>query len=323
MIEDRDWLPVWVEPNCGRPAIGWLQCTGADFTEPFFHQTVARLIANGSPTKTSSFDELISIETETFTYSPSCFILHISRCGSTAIANAVRAAGLVVYSEPQPLVALLCMLRSSRQSRENQTDLIDRATKRAMSVFVNLAKGKPVFIKMPSWACMFARNIGNLYPAVPILFMYRNPVEIIVSIMERPTGWMSFRDNPRRLRSLIGDGIDRIINICPLEFCALMLDTFCKSVVEAPLQQLLCLEYSSLDCDAVQRLMALIGQMCNSAQVRAIQQSLLTYSGDPRREQLYVDDSQGKVVRASDEMALLADSLLNGSVRALSRLKRL
>src|SRR5215475_15776445 len=111
MIEHlKSWLPVDAVISNGRPGIEWLDMTGVALTEPFFHQTVARVKKERvfSPPLITDFDELIRVEKVSDSLPLSGFIFHSSRCGSTLVANSCRALeGALVVAEAPVLDKLI------------------------------------------------------------------------------------------------------------------------------------------------------------------------------------------------------------------------
>src|SRR6185295_929905 len=99
--ELKMWLPVDAIIAEGRPAIELLESRGLELTEPFFHQTVARVKASeAKKTIVTDVDALLQLEQVSDSVAPSGFIFHSSRCGSTVLANACRALnGSIVIAE--------------------------------------------------------------------------------------------------------------------------------------------------------------------------------------------------------------------------------
>ena len=108
------WFPVDAVIDGGRPAVEWMDVRDAKFNEPFFHETIERVKANGAAQSVvTDLDFLLQMEKICESVEPAGFIFHTSRCGSTLLANACRALrGSIVISEAQcwtrlPVVSLL------------------------------------------------------------------------------------------------------------------------------------------------------------------------------------------------------------------------
>jgi hypothetical protein len=85
------WCPVDAVIAEDQPAIEWMDLHGIDFREPFFNETLARIESEKRGRVLTTFDALLQFEKICDGLSPSGFILHSSRCGSTLVANACRA----------------------------------------------------------------------------------------------------------------------------------------------------------------------------------------------------------------------------------------
>jgi hypothetical protein len=317
----RYWLPVQLQLNRRAPKIRWLRCRSSDFREPFFHESVQRLVACDVAEKESSLKQAFSVVDSIDKKEAACFILHISRCGSTALANALRAAGALVYSEPQPLAELLFLLRAFRDApRLRQASV---AMRYITSCFTRLRKDEPVFIKMPSWSCLLAPELRRLFPETPILFVYRNPAEVMVSIVERATGWVAFQHQPQRLRRLVGGQSGKFANASLVEFCARMIDAFCASVTCLRESSVFSLDHAHLNCSAVDHALRVVGFHCDSGACTRISASLRTYSRARCPNVVYQNDSKAKRERASAEVADWADFVLRNHFRDVSTLNHL
>src|SRR5688572_740865 len=98
------WLPVDAVIERGRPGLHWLKMSGIGLVEPFFGETVAR-VRNEKPEPVpvfTDFDVLFQLEKVMDGLQPAGFIFHLSRCGSTLVANTCRVLrdSLVVAEPP-------------------------------------------------------------------------------------------------------------------------------------------------------------------------------------------------------------------------------
>ena len=91
------WVPVdmgWDSQDTlsGIRRIAWMDCGGVTFTEPFFLQTVARLRTPSErrTVVTTALEAIVSRFGPSFHFNPAGLIFHVSRCGSTALANCLK-----------------------------------------------------------------------------------------------------------------------------------------------------------------------------------------------------------------------------------------
>src|ERR1043165_2902758 len=109
-IQLKGWLPVDAVVVDGRPGLWWMEMADVSLSEPFFQQTVDRAKSDGTKRGElfTEFDVLLQLEKVLDSVSPTGFIFHSSRCGSTLVANACRAINnSIVLSEANAIDKLI------------------------------------------------------------------------------------------------------------------------------------------------------------------------------------------------------------------------
>lgn len=178
-------VPVALE--AGAPgAVRWCASDGARFTEPFFDDTLRRLRRAGvGPALPPSTLDVWAGPPPSLP--PVTLILHISRCGSTLLSQRFAA-------KPDHLVvseARICddILRGACEGAA-VTD-VDRARwlRHAASAFVEAQATPPgrLVIKCDAWHLFALPLVRQAFPEAPLLFVYRHPLEVLVSLMAQPS----------------------------------------------------------------------------------------------------------------------------------------
>lgn len=109
------WLPIRIWQVDGQWRVDWCWFGRQRLTRPFFRDDVdlaLRLPFNQAFRRETGVDALLDWQASSPGLTPSAFIFHASRCGSTLMAQIL--AGLqrnIVLSEPPPLDNLLRALR--------------------------------------------------------------------------------------------------------------------------------------------------------------------------------------------------------------------
>jgi hypothetical protein len=181
-----DWVPVHVRLRAQGPAVEWRWLDDVRFTDPFFDQTVERAL--GRP-----FSLVFPLETgiETLreaaagSVPPAGFVYHLSRCGSTLVSQMLAASPRnLVLSEPPPVDAVLqAKLRGlPDEARADWLRLVLGALGRPRDV------EKRLFVKLDVWHVIDLPFVVSVFPEVPWIFVFRDPVEILVSHLSRATG---------------------------------------------------------------------------------------------------------------------------------------
>lgn len=176
------WVPIDVYqlPGAPQPSVDWCYFGGERFTDSFFQQTIgwrlmhpfARLFR-----PQTSLEVLQEWRMRQPGLPPAGFIFHLSRCGSTLLAQLLAELPRnVVLSEAPPLDTVL------QATGVSETQRIEWL--RGMVS----ALGQPraglethVWIKFDSWHVLQLPLIERAFPGVPWVFLYRDPVEILVS----------------------------------------------------------------------------------------------------------------------------------------------
>ena len=154
----------------------------------------------------TEFDVLLQLEKQLDSVQPTGFIFHSSRCGSTLVANACRAiTNSIVLSEANAIDKLIARFITDADGavKESLYSVFLRGVVHALAQR-RAGNEQHLFIKFA--CCSFAQieRIRRIWPNVPWLFLYRDPVETIVSNVKDVPPWLI--DNDRRvLASIIGD----------------------------------------------------------------------------------------------------------------------
>ena len=76
------------------------------------------------------------------------------------------------------------------------------------------------FIKFACSSTLKMHQIRRVWPNVPFVFLYRNPVEVIVSNLRSTPEWMKPQSNPKTAAAIVGVEVCDLENLTPEEFCA-------------------------------------------------------------------------------------------------------
>jgi hypothetical protein len=164
--------PDWRPSRVAGATVDWLHFAGAALDEPFYAQSLRRAAARPFNrlfrTGMSLADFLAGAPADA--PAPAGFLFHMGRCGSTLAARLLGAAsGLPLLSEPPPLDAAAAAG--------------DPAMLRAMIAALAPA---PAIVKLDSRHALLLPLYRAAFPAVPWLFVHRDPVEVLVSLEREP-----------------------------------------------------------------------------------------------------------------------------------------
>jgi hypothetical protein len=173
------WMPIRVSLDESQPWATWIYTPDHRFTEPFFEDSVKACLSNPF-TALFRCDMPLGLAAP---IRPQGFIFHMSRCGSTLISRSLAAAeSTLVISEAGPLDDIV------RTNRPDWLEWIVSAL--GNSSCSNSSLGDVTraryLIKLDSWHIRNLPMFRAVFPEVPWIFVYRDPLEVLVSQMSQP-----------------------------------------------------------------------------------------------------------------------------------------
>lgn len=200
-----DWMPIRVYRQGNQPAVDWCHLGKLRFTDPFFSGTVEQALRqpfNLLFRRQTPIEILCELETCAPGLPPTGFIFHMSRCGSTLAAQMLAAlARNIVISEACPIDAILTACFRNPAMTDEQRILWLRGI---ISAFGRRRhqQEEHFFIKFDSWHTLDLALIQRAFPRVPWIFLYRDPVQVLVSHQNMPGGHM--------VPGVLGAGIENL-----------------------------------------------------------------------------------------------------------------
>jgi hypothetical protein len=179
------WVPIRIYGDRGEPFVDWCYLGDERFTDPFFDMTIdrrMRLPFNLAFRHQTPLRALRADHGERFGLAQQGLIFHVSRCGSTLVAQQLAALPQHrVLSEAEPIEGVLRFGTSaSHVTEDERADWLR---------WIVGALGRPapgergLFIKHDSWHTLDFPVIRRAFPEVPCVFVYRDPLEVLVSHM--------------------------------------------------------------------------------------------------------------------------------------------
>jgi hypothetical protein len=181
----RHWIPFKLSIIGNQPHSYWLYTGQQAYTAPFFDETVSicrSLPQNSHPYRSlSSLDMLPVWANEVDAIPPAAFIFHVSRCGSTLLAQLLGLNDEHIVLAEAPFLDEL--LRWPYQNKEADRRMLSSVFPAALQLYGQKRKGheKHLFIKADSWHLCFYEQLRSMYPTVPFILLYRKPDEVIRS----------------------------------------------------------------------------------------------------------------------------------------------
>ncbi len=227
--ELTDWAPIHVTRRTDPPVVEWCQVGKLRFRESFFEQTTQLLMQrpfNLVFRQRTPLDVLVERATSHPGLAPTGLIFHMSRCGSTLVSQMLaKRSDSIVLSEPAPLDAILRF--DQRGATEAQRIAWLRGWVSAMGQPRN--GERYLFLKLDAWHAVDLPLLRRAFPSTPWVFLYRNPVEVMVSALKSPSSYMI----PGGVGQLL-TGLDwqEVTKMSSPEYCARILHAICSAALE-------------------------------------------------------------------------------------------
>ncbi len=249
------WMPTrWTWQATGPPVLDWCDLDGLRLTAPFFAQTVQDAQDRSRTVRRTNADALAPWPDDGPGARPSGLIFHLSRCGSTLAAQALAASPEnIVLSEPDVVDAVL----RTGVFVPGVTDEHRAGWLRGLAKVYGRRRypeERRFFVKFDTWHTLDIAVVRRAFPGVPWVFLYRDPVEIVVSQLHQVSGRML--PGPETA-AWLGMNLFDALQTSQEEFCAQALGRIASAAAEAaahdPLGRLV--NYSELP-DALESVVA-------------------------------------------------------------------
>ena len=298
----KGMLPVDAVVVAGRPGLQWMDMSGISLAEPFFQQTVERAKADGSTRRElfTEFDVLLQLEKQLDSVQPTGFIFHSSRCGSTLVANACRAVNnSIVLSEPNAIDKLVARLITD--AGDVKTSLYSVFLRGVVHALAQRRTGNEEHLFIKFSVCSFAQieRIKRIWPNVPWLFLYRDPVETIVSNLKDVPPWLL--DNDRRvLASMFGTSPSEVAEMRLEELCARTIGSLFSTAQRLANANSMLLNYKQLSVPVISSVLSFFKVSPSAEELEKIAHGSQIYSKEASGKRAFVADTDAKQKLASE-----------------------
>lgn len=305
------WTPIQIYLQKPHPVLEWCDLRDVTFSEPFFEEMVAHCLHNDPnrirvQTKLEALAELHEINPG---LEPTGFIFHMSKCGSTLISRILSAL-------PQNLVISEAVSISSILLGAKLLNLPEEQVIKWLRLLFSalgqrrLGLERNYFIKFSSWNVLKLPLIKKAYPDVPWIFVYRDPIEVMVSVLKSSRGWIKLKTKPQIAEMMTGLGAKEIEQMSAEEYCARGLANFCQTALQMSNQNSLLLNYKQLPEAGWSSLPDFFQVTFLPDEKERMRDLSQFYSKDPTSKKLFTNDSAAKQKESSETVWKMANKYL-------------
>lgn len=302
------WFPIRLYWQGHRPMLDWCYLGDQPFTAPFFEQTVAAALLHPFAVlfRHQTPAELLEPLREARAGVPLAgLIFHMSRCGSTLIAQMLAALpSQIVLSEVPVLdMALRTRRGDPRVSEEQRIGWL----RGLVSALCRPRSGRErrAFIKLDSWHTLDLPLIRRAFPSTPWIFVYRDPLEVLVSHQRQPGAQMV----PGTLDpALLGLDPAGVYSLPQQQYRARLLERICASALVASAEDPgALLSYRQLPAALETHILPRFGVALDDDALAACRRAAQTDAKRPGEP--FAPDSERKRAEASEDIRAAAHAL--------------
>jgi hypothetical protein len=301
-----DWLPARASLHPTGLYFALRDIRPADLQDPFMQETVARLPGRESFAQVARED----VGRGTAGTSPAGIVFHVSRCGSTLVSQLLKQdVGIVVYAEPLPVNEIL--LAPHKWPR---ADLV-AALRSLGAAFARHAR-RPYVLKLTSWNLLFCDAVAEAFADSPWVLCLRDPLEVCVSLLQRPASWLWDKDAPAApfARHVDPEGLA----VSKEDYLARLFAAFCEAAGRLGPGHGRLLPYETLPASAWERVVPHFGRTVDASLRFRMQAAAAMDAKAPiGRPAPFADDSAAKREAASKELRTAVDRLARPALQRL------
>jgi hypothetical protein len=319
-------VPLAIDPT-GGGRVYWADIGATPFREWQYTYTIARLAEAGEIRRyfSTSMDVLLADGLIPDPVPVAGFVFHVSRCGSTLMGKALaRHPDHIVINQGSPLQRGYWAYITDDWRREAA------ATSDNIKILQNLMAAmtrrrvgseRLAFVKFISWNVLYADFIKRAFPDVPSLFMYRDPVEVIASVMRETTAVLEVKGH-RQAGFLTGLPHEDTAAMGAVEYLAHCYANYFHHVLTPPkdVPYMHFLNYRDLNPSNFAKILRRgLGLVVEENAVAKMVEQFIYHSKDDSGKKVFADDSQDKQAVLSSLDRTVVDSICRDALRALDQ----
>ena len=246
---------------------------------------------------------------------PDGFVFHLSRCGSTLVSQMFAADPRnIVVSEAPPIDSVVQLATARPDVPIEQRVMLLRAMVGALGR-VRTADPGHFIVKLDSWHTLALPLFRLAFPDTPWIFLYRDPVEILVSHTRMPGSQTVFGALP-----FDPYGIENGAEMAPDRYAGFALGRTASAVIEHfGLGGGLLVNYADLPAAMETAILPHFGIVPDAEEAAAMTAATRRDAKAPKEG--FGSDSAGKQQAAGDEIRAIAAASMDAAYRSLETLR--
>jgi hypothetical protein len=293
----------------------------AALSEPLFQGSIGRLRGNCPELET----ELRVLERGTTHMPPvvpAGIIFNMSRCGSTLLVNALRTAdGVVGLSEAGPIEEVMGAAASGSNFWKRRATVLLTAVTSVFSHYQG-APAKKVIIKCATGTIATLTAVREVWPTVPCVVLIRNPIEVLMSNLQKPPRWLASAYDDNRVEGLFGGLLgtpSAAAMASRADLCGWGIGRYCAEALSVMDDACRVVDYSDLNPETTIKIASFFGLTFSPAGLQCLRDAFLMDAKNTRRA--FASDVESKRRDASGHIRKAADCWVSAAYHQLDELR--
>ncbi|MDO8590792.1 MAG: hypothetical protein Q7R65_02325 [bacterium] len=328
--EEQVAMPIDLRTHNGELCMVSFSLPQSNFTEPFFLDTLSRRFRIAEVDEDTPREQEVLVrplhydETDPrIVYTPVSeflathhteksldknvrFIFHMSRCGSTLAAQMLASSNRFFVISEHPLINTLLDPALKLNEKIDKGALLKASIQSILACKPREAEYS--FLKFRSWNTLYLDKILEQFPTTPWMFIHRNGLEVLASVLRNPPGWLRSRE---KYESLFTPFLDlkpgeHVESLGDDEFAIRILGAFCKKAISEKSSMSEYVEYEDISVKFPNILDKEWGLHLSPAEQEAMMARTRIYSKDPEKMKEFIKDGEVKRQLATEEQRELA-----------------
>ncbi|NRD90028.1 hypothetical protein C8024_12000 [Sphingopyxis sp. BSNA05] len=268
------------------------------------HQAIMSIQSSRPPDTAITTRLLDIIDINIAERDPDLFIFHMSRCGSTLLTKALaQCRRNNVIGEPGVVFPAIHYLRMQNAQ--------DEMVKRSMrSLFSALGRQRldthgNYIVKLSSLETFAIPILKAIYPGSKMLFVYRHPVEVIISNLKKPASFIGHRVNPWQ-----ANAFEQAAAMDDAEYLAAHIGNCMDEALRSVHEGFYVLDYADLTAENFGTILDKLCLAFRDEEQRNMQRQFEQYSKSDFKKRRFIPDGEEKRNSASEKVQKLYESRL-------------